>query len=56
MFEQISGKPITAIESPRRPGDPARLITTPDKVKRVLGWSPQQNLEAMVRSTLGRYI
>jgi len=56
MFEQISGKPITTIESPRRPGDPARLITNPEKAKRVLGWSPQQNLEAMVHSTLGRYI
>ena len=37
----VTGHPIPATESPRRPGDPARLVASSDKIRRELGWEPQ---------------
>jgi UDP-glucose 4-epimerase len=36
--EQITARPIKVIASPRRPGDPARLIANPDRARQHLGW------------------
>jgi UDP-glucose 4-epimerase len=38
---RVSGHPIPLIEAPRRPGDPARLVAAPDKIRRDLGWQPK---------------
>lgn len=38
---KVTGHPIPAVESPRRPGDPARLIASPKKIKNELGWNPR---------------
>ncbi|WP_114571519.1 UDP-glucose 4-epimerase GalE [Exiguobacterium flavidum] len=37
---QVTGHAIPAVEQERRAGDPARLIASSDKAKRVLGWHP----------------
>jgi len=39
----VTGHPIPATESPRRPGDPARLVASPEKIRRELGWVPQHS-------------
>jgi UDP-glucose 4-epimerase len=39
--ERVSGRPIPTIESPRRPGDPPRLVAAADKAVRELGWKPR---------------
>jgi len=39
--EKISGQKITALEKPRRPGDPPRLVAAADKAARELGWRPK---------------
>jgi len=36
----ISGQEIRAIDSSRRSGDPAVLVGSSDKIRRVLGWKP----------------
>ncbi|HXE41379.1 MAG TPA: UDP-glucose 4-epimerase GalE, partial [Candidatus Baltobacteraceae bacterium] len=41
MCEQVTGKKIPAIEKPRRPGDPPRLVASAAKAIRELGWKPQ---------------
>jgi UDP-glucose 4-epimerase len=41
MCEKVTGKKITAIEKPRRPGDPPRLVAAADKAVRELGWKPR---------------
>lgn len=47
--EKISGRKIAAIEKPRRPGDPPRLVAAASKAKRELGWQPKfQKLEDIV--------
>ena len=38
---QVTGKSITAVEAPRRPGDPAELVATSLKIEKELGWKPQ---------------
>ncbi len=38
---EITGRPIPAEVVARRPGDPAVLIASSDKIRRELGWQPQ---------------
>ena len=37
----VTGHPIPVIESPRRTGDPARLVASSEKICKELGWEPQ---------------
>jgi UDP-glucose 4-epimerase len=47
----VTGHPIPAQEAPRRPGDPAVLVASAEKIKKELGWQPEYaSLEAIVRS------
>jgi UDP-glucose 4-epimerase len=41
MCEKVSGKTIKAIEKPRRPGDPPRLVASAEKAFTELGWKPK---------------
>ena len=51
MCERVSGKKIPAVEKPRRPGDPPKLVAAADKAKRELGWNPKlPKLEDIVTS------
>jgi len=48
--EKVVGKPIPWVSSPRRPGDPARLVASSDRARVELGWSPKYpDLETIVR-------
>jgi UDP-glucose 4-epimerase len=38
---RVTGCPIPAIESPRRPGDAPRLVASSEKIRRELGWTPR---------------
>lgn len=40
---QVTGHSIPAIESERRAGDPARLVASSEKAKRILGWNPSHD-------------
>ncbi len=40
VCEQVSGKKITALEKPRRAGDPPRLVAAAQKACGALGWKP----------------
>ena len=48
---QVSGHPIPATELPRRPGDPARLVASSERIRRELGWKPQhENIHDILAS------
>jgi UDP-glucose 4-epimerase len=48
---RVTGHAIPAREVNRRPGDPAVLVASSDKIKRELGWKPQfTSLEDIVGS------
>ena len=38
---RVTGKSITVEECPRRPGDPAVLVASSEKIKAELGWKPK---------------
>ncbi|OAM76569.1 UDP-glucose 4-epimerase GalE [Devosia elaeis] len=40
---RISGVDLRADEAPRRPGDPASITATGEKVRQLLGWVPQHD-------------
>lgn len=47
----VTGHPIPATEVPRRAGDPARLVASGEKAKRVLGWEPKiKQLDEIIAS------
>ena len=47
----VTGHAIPVVEGPRRPGDPAILIASSEKIRRELGWSPKfETLEAIIGS------
>jgi UDP-glucose 4-epimerase len=48
---RVTGKTIAVEECARRPGDPAVLVASSEKIKRELGWKPQfAELDAIVAS------
>lgn len=48
---RVTGRDIPVRQGPRRPGDPAVLIASSERIVRELGWRPaHQKLEAMVES------
>jgi UDP-glucose 4-epimerase len=38
--QEVTGREIKAVPAPRRPGDPARLVASSEKINRELGWRP----------------
>jgi UDP-glucose 4-epimerase len=49
--EKVCGRQIPALEKPRRPGDPPRLVASAEKAVRDLGWKPRYpGLEQIVSS------
>jgi UDP-glucose 4-epimerase len=47
----VTGKDIKAVEKPRRPGDPPRLIASSDGIRNALGWKPKfQDIRTIVES------
>ncbi len=38
---EVTGHPIPAIETPRRPGDSPRLVASSKRIRRELGWEPE---------------
>jgi UDP-glucose 4-epimerase len=51
VARKVTGHAVPAIEAPRRPGDPAILIASSQKIRRELGWQPRfADLETIVKS------
>jgi UDP-glucose 4-epimerase len=49
--KQITGRQITSTVSPRRKGDPARLVASSEKIRKDLKWAPQYPaLEAIIET------
>ncbi|WP_151773202.1 UDP-glucose 4-epimerase GalE [Streptomyces abyssomicinicus] len=48
---KVTGNEHVAPEvAPRRPGDPARVVASADRIKEELGWSARHDLDDMIRS------
>lgn len=38
---KVTGHSIPALETARRAGDPAKLVASSEKAKKILGWDPK---------------
>lgn len=48
--ERVTGKPVTRRSAPRRPGDPAVLYASAQRIRQDLGWAPTYaDLDTIVR-------
>ncbi len=48
---KVTNSPIPAVITPRRAGDPAKLIASSEKAKTILGWKPQhEDIEEIISS------
>ena len=53
MVGKVSGKKLHIEEQPRRAGDPPMLIARAERIRNVLGWTPQHDdLETIVKTAL----
>jgi UDP-glucose 4-epimerase len=51
VARKATGHPIPAVEAPRRAGDPAVLVASSEKIRRLLGWNPQcSDIETIIRT------
>ncbi len=53
--EKVVGRPIPRKVIPRRAGDPAQLVASSEKAKRVLGWKPKYDDIDTIISTAWRW-
>ena len=53
VVRRVSGVDIEAVMSPRRPGDPAAIVASNDRIRSELGWTPKHDdLDAIVGQAL----
>jgi UDP-glucose 4-epimerase len=51
VAERVTGRKVPHRLSPRRPGDPAVLVASNEKLRRMLGWEPKHSsLEEIIQS------
>jgi UDP-glucose 4-epimerase len=48
--EKVTGKKVRVKIAPRRPGDPAKLVASAAKAKKVLGWEPKFGLTEIIQT------
>ncbi len=48
--EKATGKKVNVKIAPRRPGDPATLVASSAKAKKILGWSAKRDLSTIIKS------
>lgn len=53
--KEVTGKDIKVVEEGRRAGDPAVLIASSDKAKKVLGWCPEYDSLDTIISTAWKW-
>ncbi len=51
VARRVAAKPIPAVVAPRRPGGPAVLVASSEKIRRTLGWEPRlSRLDSIIQS------
>ncbi|WP_030174671.1 UDP-glucose 4-epimerase GalE [Spirillospora albida] len=48
VCREVTGRDIPVETGPRRPGDPAVLVASSDRIRTELGWKPERDMRAMV--------
>ncbi len=49
--KKVTGRNVRSVDSPRRQGDPGRLVASSEKIRKQLGWNPEYpDLETIVQT------
>jgi UDP-glucose 4-epimerase len=48
------GRPLPYVVDPRRPGDPAEVVASAERIRARLGWRSRYDLDAIVESATPR--
>jgi len=49
--KKVTGRNVVSVDSPRRSGDPARLVASSEKIRKELGWTPRYpDLETIIQT------
>jgi len=55
VTRQVTGHAIPAVDAPRRPGDPARLVASSARIRAELGWAPEFDSPEQIIRTAWRW-
>jgi UDP-glucose 4-epimerase len=47
---RITGRGLPPESTPRRPGDPARVVASAELIRKELGWTARYDVDAMIAS------
>jgi len=53
--QKVTGREVPHRITPRRPGDPATLVASPQRAEQILGWRPQHSALENIVSTAWRW-
>lgn len=46
----VTGRTLPPVVAPRRPGDPARVVASADRIAAELGWKAKHDVQDMITS------
>jgi UDP-glucose 4-epimerase len=50
--EEVTGKKVNYEFGPRRPGDPAKLVASSERIRKELNWKPKYGLGQIVETAV----
>jgi len=51
LARKVTGQPVEAVKTGRRPGDPAKLVADSEKIRKELGWKPKyEDIETIIKT------
>ncbi|MCT4352703.1 UDP-glucose 4-epimerase GalE [Streptomyces sp. Je 1-79] len=56
LINEITGHSVAAVVTPRRPGDPARVVASADRIAGELGWKARHDVREMIDSAWAGWV
>ncbi|MEU3740431.1 UDP-glucose 4-epimerase GalE [Streptomyces sp. NPDC032198] len=56
LINEVTGFDLPPVVAPRRPGDPARVVASADRIATELGWSAKRDVREMVASAWAGWV
>lgn len=55
-MNETTGHTLPPVVSPRRPGDPARVVASADRITAELGWKARHDVQDMITSAWAGWV
>jgi UDP-glucose 4-epimerase len=56
LINEITGHSVAPVVTPRRPGDPARVVAAADRIAAELGWKARHDVREMITSAWAGWV